>query len=116
MTTSTTTPIQQSRHEAPDLLGAARRMVRGLVRRAAEGDTEALEALAQLEAELPIATTTAVHIMWTGARMGGNRPEGYSFTELGAVLGTTRQAARQRVTSGHALITDTSAWYASPKA
>lgn len=74
-------------------------MVRGLVRRAAEGDTEALEALAQLEAELPTATTVALDLMASGERMREtNRPLGYSFTELADVLGTSRQAARQRVT------------------
>lgn len=85
-----------SRHEAHDVHQAARRMVRGLVRRAAEGDTFALEALVELEAEVPTAVNLAVSLMQSGERMTGNRSDGYSFTELGAVMGTSRQAARQR--------------------
>jgi N-acetyl-beta-hexosaminidase len=81
----------QRRHEAPELGGMVRRMVRALVRRAAEGDTEALEQLYQLEAELPTATSCAMAMM--NARTSSPV---YSFTELANVLGTTRQAARQR--------------------
>jgi hypothetical protein len=81
----------QRRHESPELGATVRRMVRALVRRAAEGDTEALEQLAQLELELPTATSCALALM--NART--STPV-YSFTELANVLGTTRQAARQR--------------------
>lgn len=106
MTTTPTAPTAQRRHEAPEVGAMVRRMVRALVRRAAEGDTEALEQLAQLEAELPTATTCAVAMMQAGT--DGNA---YSFTELANVLGTSRQAARQR--AGRALADDAAASYYS---
>jgi hypothetical protein len=81
----------QRKHEAPELGSMVRRMVRALVRRAAEGDWEAIEQLAMLEREVPTATSCALGMMNAGS--SGNA---YSFTELGAVLGTSRQAARQR--------------------
>jgi hypothetical protein len=96
----------QRRHEAPDVGAMVRRMVRALVRRAAEGDTEALEQLAQLEAELPTAVTCALAMM-----QAGTRGPAYSFTELATVLGTSRQATRQR--AGRALPEDTTAAYYS---
>lgn len=79
----------QRRHESPELGAMMRRCARALVRRAAEGDTEALEQLAILEDELPMATSVALAMMNVGE-------QGYSFTELARVLGTSRQAARQR--------------------
>lgn len=78
----------QRRHEAPELGDAIVRMMRGLVTRAAEGDTEALEQLARVEQLAPIATSM-------GLREGHGF--GHSYTELGAALGVSRQAARQRV-------------------
>ena len=84
----------QNKHEAPEIGAMVRRMVRALVRRAAEGDTEALEQLAQLEAELPTATSCALAMMNAEPRPGPTS----SFTELGDVLGTSRQATRQRAT------------------
>lgn len=68
-----------------------RRMFRGLVRRAAEGDTEAVEALANLEtfaresATMGLARSHVAH--------GGR----YTHGELAQVLHTSRQAVRQRV-------------------
>lgn len=84
----------QRRHEAPEVGAMVRRMVRGLVRRAAEGDVEALEALAMLEQELPTATSCALGLMHSGTGAVGG---GWSFGYLAAVTGTTRQAVRQRV-------------------
>lgn len=85
---------KRERHESPEVGAMARRMVRALVRRAAEGDTEALEELARLERELPKAITVAGQLMASGERMANN--QSYSYTELGNTLGITRQAARQR--------------------
>lgn len=92
--------------EAPEIGAMVRRMIRALVRRAAEGDTEALEQLANIERELPQAVTVAGWLMATGERMPG---DGYSFTELGDVLDISRQAARQRFSKG---ITVTDCYYA----
>jgi len=79
--------MSQQRHEAPELGAAAARMIRALVVRAAEGDTEALEQLAALELLLPQATALAGHHAHAW---------GYSFSELAAVLGISRQAAIKR--------------------
>lgn len=87
MTTSTAT-ARQRRHESPDLGDAILRMLRGLVTRAAEGDTEAVEQLARVEQLAGVATSI-------GGRLAHDRA-GYSYTELGTVLGVSRQAARQR--------------------
>lgn len=107
MTTTTTTTAAQRRHEAPEVGAMIRRMVRALVRRAAEGDTEALEQLAQLEAELPAATSCALGMMNHAA----NPRATYSAGELSQVLGVSRQAVRQRI--GRVATTDTAAAYYS---
>lgn len=74
--------------EAPEVGAMVRRMVRALVRRAAAGDTLALEELAALEDLLPTAVTVAGHLM---------RGEGrYSWTDVAEVTGTSRQAAHKR--------------------
>ena len=77
----------QRRHESPDVGAAAARMIRALVVRASDGDTEALEQLAALEQLIPVAVQLAGHEAhkW-----------GYSFTALGNLLGISRQAARAR--------------------
>lgn len=84
----------QRRHESPEVGAMVRRMVRALVRRAAEGDWEAIEQLAMLEREVPVATSCALAL--------SNAPKddapSYSFSELATVLGTSRQATRQRAT------------------
>lgn len=87
MNTTTSSPAAQRRHESPDVGDAIVRMLRGLVTRAAEGDTEAIEQLARVERLAPVATAL-------GGRMA--HQWGYSFTELGEVLGISRQGARQR--------------------
>lgn len=78
------------RRESPEVGAMVRRMVRALVRRAAEGDTLALEELATLEDLVPVAVTVAGHRMHTSA--GGY----YSWSEVAAATGVTRQAAHQR--------------------
>lgn len=79
----------QNRHESPDLGDAIVRMMRGLVTRAAEGDTEAIEQLRRVEQLAPAA-------LKLGASLAHDHA-GYSFTDLGAVMGVSRQAARQYV-------------------
>lgn len=79
---------RRERPECPEVGSAARRMVRALVKRAEEGDTEAIEQLVETQH----ATTQAI----TEAGAALHEVAGYSFTELGQVLGTSRQAARQR--------------------
>lgn len=80
-------PVGNRQRESPEVGSAALRMMRALVRRAGEGDTEALEWLAHLERELPALITEA------GAAA---HRFGYTYTTLAQCLGVTRQAARQR--------------------
>lgn len=71
---------------------AAARMLRALVRRATEGDTEALEQLVKLEA----LTSTALTVAMVQAHDWAD----YSWTQVATAVGTTRQAARQRAERG----------------
>ena len=64
-----------------------RRIIRAHARRIATGDIEALADLVHLSAELDTAIGHAVT---------GLRAHGYSWTEIAARLGVTRQAAHQR--------------------
>ncbi len=69
------------------------RILRAAGRRVAAEDVDALPALAALSAEVDAAVTTAV----TGLRAAG-----YSWGEIAARLGVTRQAAHQRWSSSAA--------------
>ena len=70
-----------------------RRMLAALARRGAAGEVEALEALANLERVVP-------DYLGQAARGAHDGPAGYSWTDLGLWLGISRQAARQRFSSG----------------
>jgi DNA-directed RNA polymerase specialized sigma24 family protein len=74
-------------YESKDVADAAARMINGLVKRAAAGDTEALVELAKLQGHLAAAVNEA------GARA---HLFGYSYTTIAGELGIARQAARQR--------------------
>jgi hypothetical protein len=63
------------------------RVIRGHARRVAAGDVDALADMTGLSAELDAAITQAVT---------GLRNIGYTWTEIAARLGVTRQAAQQR--------------------
>jgi len=65
-------------------------MIRALVRRAGEGDTEALEQLRMLDDLTTQAVGTALRQM---------NDFGYSWSELARVTGTTRQACSQRASA-----------------
>jgi len=64
----------------------ARRIVRAYARRVAAGDIDALTRLAALADETDSVIADAIT---------GLRHEGYSWSEIGARLGVTRQAAQQ---------------------
>jgi hypothetical protein len=64
-----------------------RRVIRAQAQRVAAGDVDALADMTGLTADLDEAMTQAV----TGLRKAG-----YSWTEIAARLGVTRQAAQQR--------------------
>jgi hypothetical protein len=77
-----------TRHRDSSEIGAmASRVMRALVRRAADGDTEALEVLAGIHRQSAEAVRDAGHELVTF---------GYTYAELAQVLGTSRQAAQKR--------------------
>jgi hypothetical protein len=78
---------RRSSVENDDYAAFARRIIRAHGRRIAEGDVDGLADLLTLQAELNAATQTAVN---------GLRAFGYSWAEVAARLGVTRQAAQQR--------------------
>lgn len=80
--------MSQRKHEAPEIGSMVKRMMRALVERAAEGDQEAIEQLAEIEKMMP------AYIIEAGRAMHDDF--GYSYTFLGDVLGVSRQGARQR--------------------
>jgi hypothetical protein len=71
-----------------------RRMMRGLVCRAAEGDLEAVEALRQLEADVPAFLRQSV--------AATRKHAGYSWADVAPVLGTTRTTASERFRTAEA--------------
>ena len=74
-------------YESPALGSAATRMMKALVKRAAEGDTEALEELLSLEAAMSGLVADAGR---------GLRAKGYSLAEISKVTGTSRAACSKR--------------------
>lgn len=74
--------------EASEIGAMSRRVFRALVRRAGDGDVEALRELVALQDQLREAITDAGRAMHDDA--------GFSFTYLAAETGVTRQAARKR--------------------
>ena len=76
------TPVENT-----DYAAFAARVIRAHARRIAEGDVEGLADLLDLAHELDAATQAAVT---------GLREPGYSWGDIAARLGTTRQAAQQR--------------------
>jgi hypothetical protein len=73
--------------ENDDFGAFARRIVRAYGRCVAAGDPDALAALVALGAEIDAATAAGV---------AGLRAAGYSWADIAARLGVTRQAAQQR--------------------
>ena len=80
--------MPRHKHEARDLAGMLRRMMRALVKRAGEGDDRALVELVALQAELAAAITDAGAALYARGDM--------SYTDIAGELGISRQAARQR--------------------
>lgn len=83
-----TTTAQQRRHEAPEVGAMVGRMLNALIRRAGEGDTEALEQLQYVEELARLAHTAGL--------VAARQDAGYSLSQLAAVEGTSRQAISQR--------------------
>lgn len=85
---STSTKARKER-EAPELGAASVRMAKALVRRAGNGELEALEELNRLQAVLD----ELLHQGVTAYRQG---PAEASWADVGRILGTTRQSAQAR--------------------
>ena len=79
----------QRRHEAPEVGAMIGRMLNALIRRAAEGDTEAIEQLQAVE-------QLSAHAYSAGLAVAHDAG-GYSWGDLSAVTGTSRQNLSQRV-------------------
>jgi hypothetical protein len=73
--------------ENDDFAAFARRVIAAYSRRVAQGDIEAITAMAALADDLDAAIRRAIT---------GLREHGYSWAEIGIRLGITRQAAQQR--------------------
>ena len=73
--------------ENDDYAAFAHRILRAYARRVGDGEVEALALMVGLADELDTAIAEAVR---------GLRDRGYSWAEIGARLGITRQAAQQR--------------------
>ena len=80
--------------EAPDLAAAVARFLRALVRRAGNGDSEAVEALNSIHQATGQALTDGVRAWRDFAPAYGSQP--YSWTDVARPLGISRQAAQQR--------------------
>jgi hypothetical protein len=80
--TTASPPVENSQYAA-----FARRIVRAYARRISAGDIDALADITILAADIDNATRHAVT---------GLRETGYSWADIGARLGVTRQAAQQR--------------------
>lgn len=80
---------RRNTYEAPDMLAMLTRVAKALVRRAAEGDLEAVVALGEAEQTMKRALVDA-------ARAAHSEPNAYSWSEIARELGITRQAAQQR--------------------
>lgn len=82
------------KHESRDLYAAVNRFLQALVRRAAEGDENAVIVLAALEDR----TREALHdgvTAWRAFTPAHNAPPN-SWTDVGKLLGVTRQSAQGR--------------------
>jgi DNA-directed RNA polymerase specialized sigma24 family protein len=82
-----TSKRSRRRVENDDYVPFVRRIIRALGRRVGAGDVETLPRLAELSAELDAVIADAVL---------GLRAEGYSWAEIGARLGVSKQACQQR--------------------
>ena len=82
--------------EAAELAAMLRRMSKALVRRAGEGDLDALEALAVVRAAINEAVGEAAYALHEPCVWMNGEKVGYSWAEIGGVLGISRQSAHQQ--------------------
>lgn len=94
MTLMTQRPARTLRpeRETPEVAAGALRMVRAVGRRASS-DVDALPLLAQIAAEVEEQLVIAVHAC---RQPRDNGQPGWSWADVGRVLGISKQAAQQR--------------------
>lgn len=80
--------------ETPDFVAFGRRIIRAAGERVADGDLDALAALDGLHDAIDEAVAKGV----AGLRA---EPHAYSWADIGATLGVTRQAAMKRWPDAH---------------
>lgn len=78
-----------STYESPDIAAMMKRMARAMVKRAQEGDLEAVKCVAEVERAVRDAVVDA-------ARAAHYGPFAYSWGEIARDLGVTRQAVQKR--------------------
>lgn len=87
-------PVKAPRvRETPEVAQAARRMIRAVAARAGS-DVEGLTELARLRDDVDVELRQAVQQLRSGEGLAFGA--GYSWGDIGRVLGMTRQAAQQR--------------------
>lgn len=84
----------QKRHDNASYVDFMRRSIRALGRRVGEGDIDTLPHMLQLRDELDAAIEQAVIELRA-------EPNLYSWTQIGRVLGLTRQAVMRRWPAAH---------------
>lgn len=82
--------------EARELASALRRFSRALVKRAGEGDLEALEALMQAKQAMDVAVGEAARALNQPCIYVGGTKVGYSWSDIGAAVGISRQQAHRQ--------------------
>lgn len=85
---------RRENRESEEVRDAAARMMRALVRRAGDGDEQAVEALAQLAAHADDYLRDAV-LAFRAWQPAGHAPSP-SWRDVGNLLGVTRATAQQR--------------------
>jgi len=86
-TTATATASRHAQTEADKYGAFVRRIMRAYGRRVADRDIEGLKGLATLRTELDAQIAETAQALQT---------QGYSWAEIGRVLGVSKQAAQQR--------------------
>lgn len=89
MTTTLKAPAVRREREAPEVAAAVTRLLVALARRAGDGELEALECLAKLQATVSEQLGVAV----SGYRSG---PAQASWQTIGDILNVTKQSAHER--------------------